>query len=692
MNIKKSILVILVMAVVPCTSAIAGDNLLLDKYTSSKKIRNSFKAGKDWFPLPSYQDREGWSKILGRDSASIVRKGERLLDYKWKVIPATAYLDFERTGNRKSMEDLQGANRGALITLMMAELAEGKGRFIDQLVNGAWSATEQTSWVLSAHQPRQRTKRALPDAREHFIDLGSGRYGAIIATIHHFFHKEFDKIDPSVSIAIEEAIKRNILDPYLDIEERKANQWLGYYGGMLNNWNPWCNSDAILCFLLIEKDQKRLDAAVRQGIESIDRFLDYNTSDGACEEGPAYWDAAAGKLYDFLQILYDASSGEFNLFDNDRIRRMGEFVSRAYIGGRYVANFADGSAFVTSTPELLWSYGNAVGSKEMMNYALYRYADKESGTFRSPHHINGEAWRALSSARFMPRISRQTDSLNRILLSAGEENRKATMDKLLHDLRKDVPSSTWYPETEMCFLRNSDGWFLGAKGGFNDESHNHNDIGTCVLYIRNIPVLVDAGVGTYTKSTFSKEDRYKIWSMQCDWHNLPIINGVAQQFGRKYKAVDVKCDITKGRFSLELGKAYPDSAGCASWRRDYRLSSGKAPSLEITDTYSLKARKAADLWHFLVQGRVFLPGESYGSILVHEGELLIVNNDGEDSVVAKMTYPAKMKVSVEEKVLEDPTFVKVWGNCLYRITLADSDSAPVKGVCKMRITELPTRE
>ena len=197
-----------------------------------------------------------------------------------------------------------------------------------------------------------------------------GDFGAIIAIIHHFFHSEFDKIDPSVSIAIEDAVKRNILDPYLDIKERKANQWLGYYGGMINNWNPWCNSDAILCFLLMEKDQARLDAAVRQGIESIDMFLDYNTSDGACEEGPAYWDAAAGKLYDFLQILYDASSGKFAIFDNPRIKRMGEFISRSYIGDGFAANFADGSALATSTPEMVWAYGKAVRSKEILTLAM----------------------------------------------------------------------------------------------------------------------------------------------------------------------------------------------------------------------------------------------------------------------------------------------------------------------------------
>lgn len=45
------------------------------------------------------------------------------------------------------MQRIESANRGAMISLMLAELAEGKGRFIPHLADGAWFAAEQTSWV-----------------------------------------------------------------------------------------------------------------------------------------------------------------------------------------------------------------------------------------------------------------------------------------------------------------------------------------------------------------------------------------------------------------------------------------------------------------------------------------------------------------------------------------------------------------
>ena len=62
----------------------------------------------------------------GPNKQRLIEAGEKLLDYKWQLIPATAYLEYERSGNRKIMEVPYDANRQALNALMLAELAEGK--------------------------------------------------------------------------------------------------------------------------------------------------------------------------------------------------------------------------------------------------------------------------------------------------------------------------------------------------------------------------------------------------------------------------------------------------------------------------------------------------------------------------------------------------------------------------------------
>ena len=94
---------------------------------------------------------------------------------------------------------------------------------------------------------------------------------------------------------------------------------------------------------------------------------------------------------------------------------------------------------------------------------------------------------------------------------------------------------TWYPVSQQAMLRTGDGWFIGAKAGNNGETHGHNDVGSFILYVNNIPFLVDPGVGTYVKDTFGK-DRFKIWSMAAPWHYCPAPNSVQQKECKQHGA------------------------------------------------------------------------------------------------------------------------------------------------------------
>ena len=613
-----------------------------------------YSVGARWVPLPDYQNREGWEALLGDYALQYISAGEQYLDYDWQSIPATAYLEYERSGERSVMEKPLDSNRLALNALMLAELAEGKGRFLNQLLNGAWHFAHMPSWVLSAHQPRQRSGRSLPDSREQLIDLVSGGCGASLSYILYFFGESFDAIDPSLSLSVRAAIKRNILDPFLDEKEDNANWWLGLTGangGIVNNWNPWCNSDVMLCFLLCEKDQDRLDAALRKSFHSVDQFINYIKQDGACEEGPSYWQHSAGKLYDWLRIMYEASSGQFSLFSHPLIREMGEYISRTYIADGWVVNFADATAKMGFDPCFIYNYGKDVGSKEMMDFALFNLADWHKRNFKMPRAVGAkDSFRSLSSLRNLQEIKARAQALN-------EAN---DFEKSIRKLRESVPGLVWYDQTEFCYMKNSKGWFFAAKGGHNNESHNHNDVGTFILFLDSVPLFIDAGVGTYTKLTFS-EQRYSIWSMQTNYHNLPLINGQPQIFGSEYHSKDAKVK-GKNSFSLDISGAYGEEAACRSYVRSYTLSD---KSLKIRDQFSLEKRIGADVLNFLVQGTVLL-GENR----------VEVNNMGQSIV---LEYPKGMSVKVEEIALDDPRLSNVWGPSIRRISIISPENAPLEG-------------
>lgn len=599
---------------------------LLQNSVTKEQLKEALVMNGAWVPYPAYSDREGWNSLLNdEDRQTLIKAGEKMLDYKWQVIRATDYLEYERSGERNIMQNPYEANRKAINVLMMAELAEGKGRFIDQLINGAFFSCEMTSWVLSAHLPRQSTKRSMPDWREQIIDLGSGNYGSMLAWVYYFFHDTFDKADPVISLRLRHELQERILDPYM---ENDREWWMAFYwkpGEIINNWNPWCNSNVLQCYLLLEEDRDKLTDAVWRTMQSVDKFINFVKSDGACEEGTSYWGHAAGKMYDYLQILSDGTNGKVSLFNNPMIRRMGEYISRSYVGDGWVVNFADASAKGGGDAPLIYRYGRAVGSEEMMQFAAYLLKGK-----RPTIPLGNDAFRTLQC----------------VLL-----NKELEQTKPAHN----VPACTWYPETEFCYLTNNSGWFLATKGGFNNESHNHNDAGTFSLYINNTPILIDAGVGTYTRQTFSSE-RYSIWTMQSNYHNLPMINGVPQRFGQEYKATNVVCKEKQRFFSADISTAYPEEAAVNSWIRSYKLENKR---LVITDKFSLKETKAANQVNFLVWGDIDISKAGKVSIKVGNEH-------------ATLEYPANFKATLETIELPDTRLSNVWGKQIYRIVLIDT--------------------
>lgn len=599
---------------------------LLQNSVTKEQLKEALVMNGAWVPYPAYSDREGWNSLLNdEDRQTLIKAGEKMLDYKWQVIRATDYLEYERSGERNIMQNPYEANRKAINVLMMAELAEGKGRFIDQLINGVFFSCEMTSWVLSAHLPRQSTKRSMPDWREQIIDLGSGNYGSMLAWVYYFFHDTFDKADPVISLRLRHELQERILDPYM---ENDREWWMAFYwkpGEIINNWNPWCNSNVLQCYLLLENDRDKLTDAVWRTMQSVDKFINFVKSDGACEEGTSYWGHAAGKMYDYLQILSDGTNGKVSLFNNPMIRRMGEYISRSYVGDGWVVNFADASAKGGGDAPLIYRYGRAVGSEEMMQFAAYLLKGK-----RPTIPLGNDAFRTLQC----------------VLL-----NKELEQTKPAHN----VPACTWYPETEFCYLTNNSGWFLATKGGFNNESHNHNDAGTFSLYINNTPMLIDAGVGTYTRQTFSSE-RYSIWTMQSNYHNLPMINGVPQRFGQEYKATNVVCKEKQRFFSADISTAYPEEAAVNSWTRSYKLENKR---LVITDKFSLKETKAANQVNFLVWGDIDIS---------KAGEISIKVGDEH----ATLEYPTNFKATLETIELPDTRLSNVWGKQIYRIVLIDT--------------------
>ena len=599
---------------------------LLQNTADLSEVNKSMLDNQKWVPYPSYSDRQGWDKFLGDWKSEFISRGEKQLDYKWSVVKATDYIEFEHSGNRRIMEDPFGENNTAISDLLMAELAEGKGRFINQIINGVFMSCEMTSWALSAHlSSAQHSHRSLPESTEHVIDLTVGDLGSLLSWCYYFLNDEFDKVNPEISRRLRSELQARVLDTYMK-EDRFWWMAINYEPGMMvNNWNPWCNFNVLQCFLLLEKDPDVLSKAVYRSMVSVDKFINYTHSDGACEEGPSYWGHAAGKMYDYLKLLYDATGGKISIFDKPIIKNMGEYISRSYVGNGWVVNFADASAKGGGNAPLIYRYGKAVDSKEMIGYAAYMESLEK---VKKAPSSGRDVFRTLQTCLFRSEMS-------------GLEAKHQT------------PNYTWYPETEFCYMKDKSGMFFAAKGGYNSESHNHNDIGTFSLYVNSMPVIIDAGVGTYTRQTFSSE-RYNIWTMQSDYHNVPMINGVSQQFGSEYKAMETSFNNKTMTFSLNIAAAYPKSANVKSWKRSYTLKNG---SLRISDNFNLANAESPNVINFLTWGNVdtSVPG------------IITIDASGEK---VRFIYDKNVFDATKETIaLDDQRLSNVWGNEIYRLVL-----------------------
>lgn len=77
---------------------------MLQKAADETTLKNVLIMKQAWVPYPAYTDRAAWDSLMGPNKQRLIEAGEKLLDYKWQLIPATAYLEYERSGNRKIRE------------------------------------------------------------------------------------------------------------------------------------------------------------------------------------------------------------------------------------------------------------------------------------------------------------------------------------------------------------------------------------------------------------------------------------------------------------------------------------------------------------------------------------------------------------------------------------------------------------
>jgi hypothetical protein len=609
-----------------------AQNLLSAKYPNDK-LKELLIPQAQWTPFPKITDRSGWAKADEPMMKAFLKQAEGYLNYKWPSIPATKSLLIARTGDRNEYQEISFQKREVLGILLLGEIYENKGRFIDQIIDGVWNICEESWWGVPAHLPQNQAYAGLMDVSAPFVDLFSAETATFLSWVDYFVGDKLDAVSPQIRKRIYHETNYRIFQPLMN----KPHGWMAANanGRPPNNWNPWICSNWLNTALLLEKDDTKRADMVAKILSVLDQFVNPYAPDGGCDEGPGYWGAAAASLFDNIAMLNLASNNAFNyVYNDEKIRNMGRFIYRAQIGTTYFLNFADADPQPGMAASMIYRFGKAIEDPDMMKFGAY-YRKPEDG-----------------------RIGKFQYFRNLYALFMQDEYRQAPKGLPL-------PADVWLPGIQVMVARDkagtTDGLFVAAKGGHNDESHNHNDIGNYVVYYNGLPLLIDVGRGTYTRKTFSSR-RYDIWYNCSDYHNVPTINGATQPPGARYKASNVvyKQDKAYAALSLDISQSYPQQAGVKKWQRTIRLNRGK--NVTVNDVLLLnKAEQVTEHLMTCYPAEVTKPGE----LVIHYAPQ---DGTAKDFVI---TYNPKQMEPTVEKVpltaMEDEGIRTKWGDTIYRI-------------------------
>jgi hypothetical protein len=595
----------------------------------------------DWVPYPASNKAGEWRRQLpaGKYTA-VIANAEQYLDHDWPVARASVFLEYVRNGNRTHYQNVHFARREALVALVMAELLEGEGRFLDDIVNGIWSISEETFWGVPAHLSLQEKGIGLADVNDPVVDLFAAETGQILAWTSYLLADPLDAVHPMIRERIYLEIDRRLFSV---IENGPAYRWTGakreiddptlsyerrsFLERRPNNWNPWINSNLLTCILLLEKNTTRRAAFVHQVFGYLDNYLEPHPADGGSDEGTSYWGHAAASTFDSLDLVGMATAGRVDVFDQPLIRNMGEFITRAYIGNGYFINFADASPRPHHSPMLVYRFGKAIGSADMMAMAAFLAGQDDFET-------------AAPGGRSLLR------NLPELLY---------TKELLEVDAAEPLFADNWLPDIQLMTSRDQQGstggLYLAAKAGHNEESHNHNDVGSLIVYKDGRPGIIDIGGATYTRN-YGNE-----WVRESAFHNLlPVIDDQGQRKGRKYAARNVAYERSaiEVTFSQDFAPAYGEESGVVKWERTYKHLKGE--SILISDSYELDRQPGSIILPMML---VSVPDISV------PGKVTVESADTSSLVVAYDTD--QFDCAVEKIAIEDRSIAAKWGDTLYRL-------------------------
>jgi hypothetical protein len=503
------------------------------------------------------------------------------------VLTDELYADFSKTGDRLPFERPYFERRRRLGRAAMGLLlgdAAARARLLPSFLEKLAAIADEESWSLPAHVWTEPTGK-----NPWMIDLFAAETANNLAELLVVFAAV---VPADLARRIKTRLHVQIFENY--VEPRAPFTWLK----ISNNWNAVCHQGVLGAALAIEEDHALVARMLSLAAGRLPVYLDGFGDDGSTSEGPGYWSYGFGWFSELNAQLEHRTRGRLSLFeDAPKIHRIARFAPLMTLAKGHMVNFSDGGRTGRLSAPLLAYLGGRLADPVLSaeGEVLYR------------EHI--------VASPDLDELRRDFFNMSRLALRAPS----------IASVEPAAKEDAYFPDYGAIVARGTDArghlWEFAAKGGHNDEHHNHNDCGSFLLNLDGAPVLLEIGAPEYTKGFFS-DKRYTFLAARSLGHSVPLVNGCEQSAGRAFAAVLLKVEFGADlvEFVVDLTKCYPPEARCEKLERAFVFEK-TAGRITITDTCVLALPGAVESM-IICPPETSLTGDGVAAVVATPGATL----------------------------------------------------------------------
>ncbi len=450
----------------------------------------------------------------------------------------------------------------------------------------AYQMTGDTKYAEAAWRDLEAVSNFSDWNPSHYLDVTTMSHG--IAIGYSWF---YDWLSEEQKNIIVEGFIRCGLNSY--IESLDMRDWWTYVN---SNWNPWCHGGLMTAIVAMS------DRLGERGMYALDRafpYLEYLypefVPDGAWVEGISYHATTLSYLSQWCATMETATGKDFGYWDLPGME-LTPYYGEALSGAGGVYNYGDNTEVVSNCAAQAWF--------------AYKYQD------------NG-----LMQMRYSNILSRglATNWYDLLMLRPEMMNGSSSMS-----------NDMLYQDKNIVSLRTSwtdalNGFFVGAKGGQNGESHFHYDLGGFVMDVGGVRFAYELGREGYAL-TANDTETYQ-YKKRAEGHNTYVINPDETPGQGDTALAEVTKFVSKEKGSyavIDLTQVYGEAL---DMKRGFLLTNDRQ-SLIIQDEVSL-AGASEVYWFMHTAGDIEVAEDGKSVYITNSGVTIKMEMLGSDDGGAK---------------------------------------------------------